>query len=59
MRFRYKWHDTTVQFYMSPKPGGKYIVTVQHMKLADGDAVETYRGQWKSALAALAGHFTA
>jgi hypothetical protein len=59
VRFRYKWDDTTVQFYMSPKPGGKYIVTVQHMKLAGGDAVETYRSQWRSALAALAAHFTA
>jgi hypothetical protein len=59
VRFRYKWDDTTVQFYMSPKPGGKYIVTVQHMKLANGDAVETYRSQWKTALAVLAGHFTA
>ena len=59
VRFRYKWDDTTVQFYMSPKPAGKYIVTVQHMKLANGDAVETYRTQWKTALAALAAHFMA
>lgn len=59
VRYRYKWDDTTVQFYMSPKPGGKYIVTVQHMKLPDSDAVETYRTQWKTALSALASHFTA
>jgi hypothetical protein len=59
VRFRYKWDDTTVQFYMAPKPGGKYIVTVQHMKLPNGDAVDRYRSQWKTALAALAGHFTA
>ena len=59
VRFRYKWNDTTVQFYMAPKPGGKFIVSVQHMKLANSDAVETYRSQWKTALAALANHFTA
>ena len=59
VRFRYKWNDTTVQFYMSPKPGGKYIVSVQHMKLPNADAVDTYRDQWKTALTALAGHFTA
>ena len=59
VRFRYKWDDTTVQFYMSPKPRGKYIVSVQHMKLADADAVDTYRGQWKTALSALAGYLNA
>lgn len=59
VRFRYKWDDTTVQFYMSPKPGGKYIVTVQHMKLAGSEAVDQYRAQWKTALTALASHFTA
>jgi hypothetical protein len=59
VRFRYKWDDTTVQFYMSPKPGGKFIVSVQHMKLPNADAVDIYRSQWKTALAALANHFTA
>jgi uncharacterized protein YndB with AHSA1/START domain len=59
VRYRYKWDDTTVQFYMAPKPGGKFIVTVTHMKLANGEAVETSRRQWRTALAALAGHFTA
>ena len=59
VRFRYKWDDTTVQFYMSPKPGGKFIVSVQHTKLADGEAVETYRRQWRTALSALGNHFTA
>jgi hypothetical protein len=58
VRFRYKWDDTTVQLYMAPKAGGKFIVSVQHMKLAE-DSVETYRRQCKTALAALAGHFTA
>jgi uncharacterized protein YndB with AHSA1/START domain len=59
VRFRYQWDDTTVQFYMAPKPGGKFIVSVQHMKLPTAEAVEAYRSQWKAALAALAGHFTA
>jgi hypothetical protein len=59
VRFRYKWDDTTVQLYMAPKPGGKFIVTVQHMKLPDSRAVETYRAQWRTALSALASHFTA
>lgn len=58
VRFRYQWGDTTVQLYMAPKAGGKFIVTVQHMKLADSDAVEKYRGQWRTALSALASHFT-
>jgi hypothetical protein len=59
VRFRYKWDDATVQFYMAPKAGGKFIVTVTQMKLADAGAVDTYRGQWKTALAALASYFTA
>ncbi len=58
-RFRYKWGDTTVQFYMVPKPGGKLTVTVTQTKLANAESVETQRGQWKTALAALAGHFSA
>jgi hypothetical protein len=59
VRFRYKWDGTTVQFYLAPKPGGKFIVTVQHMKLPDSAAVETCRAQWRTALSALANHFTA
>jgi hypothetical protein len=59
VRYRYKWDDTTVQFYMAPKAGGKFIVTVQHMKLPNGDSVDMYRSQWKTALAALASHFNA
>ena len=59
VRYRYKWDDTTVQFYMSPKPGGKYIVSVQHMKLANAEAVDPLRAKWKTALTALAGHLTA
>ena len=59
VRFRYKWDDTTVQFYMSPKTGGKTIVSVQHMKLPDAKAVDAYRRQWKTALTALAASFSA
>ena len=59
VRYRYKWDDTTVQCYMSPKAGGKMIVSVQHMKLPNSDAVDTYRTQWKTALSALASHFSA
>lgn len=58
-RFRYKWNDTTVQLYMVPKPGGKVALTVQHSKLPSGDAVESYRRQWKTALGLLADHFSA
>jgi hypothetical protein len=58
-RFRYKWDDTIVQLYAYPKPGGKLALTVQHTKLADGDAVERYRAQWKTAFGLLADYFTA
>ena len=57
-RFRYKWGDTTVQFYMAPKPG-KVSVTVTQTKLQDASAVDSARGRWKTALTALAAHFTA
>jgi hypothetical protein len=57
-RFRYRWDGTIVQLYAYPKPGGKMALTVQHTKLADGDAVERYRGQWKTAFNLLAGYFT-
>src|SRR5688572_28123798 len=55
-RFRYRWDGTIVQLYAYPKPGGKMALTVQHTKLADGDAVERYRGQWKTAFNLLAGY---
>ena len=58
-RLRYKWDDTTVQLYVVPKPGNKVAITVQHTKLASGDSVELYRGQWKTALGLLADHFSA
>ena len=58
-RFRYRWNDTIVQLYMIPKSKEKISVVVQHTKLPSGDAVERYRGQWKTALGLLAEHFTA
>ena len=58
-RFRYKWDDTIVQLYAYPKPGGKLALTVQHTKLANGDAVERYRSQWKTAFGLLADYFNA
>jgi len=57
-RFRYRWDGSIVQLYAYPKPGGKMALTVQHTRLADGDAVERYRGQWKTAFNLLAGYFT-
>jgi hypothetical protein len=56
-RFRYRWDGTIVQLYAYPKPGGKLALTVQHTRLADGDAVERYRGQWKTVFTLLAGYF--
>jgi hypothetical protein len=53
-RIRYKWGDTTVQFYMLPKPGGKVSVVVTNMKLASSAQVEERRAAWRAALAALA-----
>ena len=58
-RFRYRWDDTIVQFYATAKPGGKIALTVQHTKLANGDDVERYRGQWKTAFGLLADYFNA
>jgi hypothetical protein len=58
-RFRYKWGATIVQLYAYPKPGGKIALTVQHTRLADADAVERYRGQWKAAFGLLGDYFAA
>ena len=58
-RFRYRWDNTIVQFYATAKPGGKIALTVQHTKLATGDDVERYRGQWKTAFGLLADYFNA
>jgi hypothetical protein len=58
-RFRYKWNDTTVQLYLTPKSKEKTSVVVTQMKLASADSVEVQRGQWKRALGLLADHFTA
>ncbi len=54
-RHRYKWDNTTVQLYITPKPGGKVSVVATHMKLAHAAAVETSRDQWRTMLNALAG----
>lgn len=53
-RFRYKWDDTTVQFYLEPRPNGKMSLVVQHTKLANSSAVDARRAQWKVAFKALA-----
>ena len=53
-RHRYKWGKTTVQLYLTPKPGGKVTFVATHMKLADAAAVETSRAQWRAAVNALA-----
>jgi uncharacterized protein YndB with AHSA1/START domain len=54
-RFRYKWDDTTVQFYLQPRPNGKVSLVVQHTKLANAAAVDERRAQWKVAFKALGG----
>jgi hypothetical protein len=58
-RFRYKWGDTTVQFYMDPKGPAKTSFGVQHIKLEGAEAVEAYRARWKAAFAAIANTVTA
>lgn len=55
-RFRYKWGDTTVQFYLVPK-AGKVSVVVTNSKLADAAMVAARREVWRSALNALAKRF--
>jgi hypothetical protein len=52
-RFRYKWGDTTVQFYLQPKPGDKVSVVVSNLKLASPAQVEERRATWRAALTAL------
>lgn len=53
-RFRYQWDGTVVQFYLTPKPGGKTSVVVTHMKLDDARAVERRRADWRQVLNAVA-----
>jgi hypothetical protein len=53
-RFRYAWRDTTVQLYLTPKPGGKVSVVATNMKLAGASDVEERRGTWRTALNELA-----
>ena len=53
-RFRYKWDRTTVQMYLTPKPGGKVSVVVTNMQLASSDMVEERRQAWRELLGSLA-----
>jgi hypothetical protein len=53
-RFRYKWEQTTVQMYLTPKPGGKVSVVVTNMQLASSKMVEQRRIAWRAFLASLA-----
>ncbi len=53
-RFRYKWDGTTVQFYLSPKPGGKVSVVVANTKMPGAAMVDERRAQWRTALNAVA-----
>jgi hypothetical protein len=55
-RLRYKWDDTTVQFYLLPKDRGKLSVIVTNTKLAGAAILERRRTQWRTALNALAAH---
>ena len=57
-RFRYKWGNTVVQFYLTPKPGGKVSLVVTNSKLADGAMVEARRAQWRAAVGAVAALFS-
>jgi hypothetical protein len=52
-RFRYKWGETTVQMYLTPKPG-KVSVVVTNMQLASSEMVEQRRAAWREMLASLA-----
>ena len=53
-RFRYKWGDTTVQFYLQPKAGNKLSVVVTNMNLASPEMVEQRRAVWRETLNSLA-----
>ena len=53
-RYRFRWSETAVQFYVYPKPGGKAQVVVTHSKVPSANELEMRRAQWRAALAALA-----
>ena len=53
-RMRYKWDDTIVEVYLAPKAGGKSSIVAVSKKLGNAALVDERRGQWRSALAALA-----
>lgn len=56
-RHRYKWGSTTVQLYMTPKPGGRLSLVATNSKLAGPAMVEERRAMWRTALSALARSF--
>jgi hypothetical protein len=56
-RFRYKWGDTVVQFYLVAKPGDKVSIVATNSKLADSAMVEARRAAWRTALNGLAQMF--
>lgn len=53
-RYRYKWGDTTVQFYLLPRPGGKLSLVVSNSGLPTAAMVDERRAQWRTTLDALA-----
>jgi hypothetical protein len=55
-RLRYPWNDATVEIYIYGKPKGRSSVVAQNSGLADADAVEKVRAQWKTALNGLAAY---
>jgi hypothetical protein len=55
-RYRFRWSETVVQFYVYPKPAGKAQVVVTHSTLPSADALEMRRAEWRAALAALAAY---
>ena len=56
-RCRFPWRATTVQFYITPKPGGKSSLVAVNAKLGRAEMVDERRGLWRTALNALAASF--
>jgi hypothetical protein len=52
-RVRFPWGATTVQFYVTPKPGGKSTLVAVNAKLGTAGLVDERRGLWRTALNAL------
>lgn len=53
-RVRFAWGATTVQFYVTPKPGGKSTLVAVNAKLGKAGMVDERRALWRTALNALA-----